>query len=139
MIDKTSDKQGTKVWKYTNAGQVVHRPRIEESTKNVILDYEMGDICTDSTTTETHIHTRINITCEHGEFNSQPEFMFQDKCFHYFLWRHNVACSKNKSNDKATVEEKCSIKDSINNHEYDFNILRKMNSGFIFGSSPKET
>ena len=132
LINNAGDKQRTKTWQYTNAGQVVHRPRIEERTKNVILDYEMGDICKDSATTETHIRTRINITCEQGEFNSQPEFMFQDKCFHYFFWRHDVACSKSKSNDKATVEENCSIKDSINNHEYDFNILRKMNSGYEF-------
>ena len=74
------------------------------NSKNIILEYEMGDICKESAP-KAHISTRIEITCEHGTFRSQPEFTFRKGCTHNFFWRHNAACPTNELGQEATAEE----------------------------------
>ena len=118
-------------WKYNNVGQVGQGPRIDERSKNIILEYEMGDICKESTS-KAHISTRIEIACEEDTFRSQPEFTFQKGCTHNFFWRHNAACPRNELSHKATAEENCRVKDPINNHEFDLNVLTRKNGGYEF-------
>ena len=129
---ESKSPEGTKSWKYINAGQVTQGPKVDDYTKDVILEYKMGDICKDSATSDAHVSSRIQIKCERGMLHSQPEFVSKVGCTHNFLWLHDAACPKNTLVKEKTAEEHCKVKDRRNGNVYDFNSLTKKEGLYDF-------
>lgn len=105
-------------WTFTNLGEPTDGPKFD-SQKRLVLEYPMGGMCTDASTTESHMTTRIIFKCQKGLLESSPEFIEKVGCTHIFMWEHDAGCPLTPNGSEDNDSGNCTVKDHITGHVFD--------------------
>ncbi|KAK0093600.1 hypothetical protein PV326_013137 [Microctonus aethiopoides] len=90
--------------------------------KPLVLEYEMGDVCTKIP----HFRTTITFVCDYNATNTAPVFIgIEDVCHYKLNWRTAAACNeKDLENYSSKTAAPCKITNPVTKIDYDLNSLK---------------